>query len=168
MRTMMARLGAWFRTRRWSSLRTAIPGKAQAHRATTGRELQGPLRLHRGHRLPHRPGQGAVSRTRPEPLDHRPPVDPDHGAFRVRKELRQTKGARLDPLKSYAAPVASAHMLAWLHAAFSHGVEVERYLDAAEGVLSIQPDRRSWFSELTLTVSAPISSQAAPPSSRPG
>ena len=59
-------------------------------------------------------------------------------------------------------------MLAWLHAAFSHGVEVERYLDAAEGVLSIQPDRRSWFSELTLTVSAPISSQAAPPSSRPG
>jgi organic hydroperoxide reductase OsmC/OhrA len=57
---------------------------------------------------------------------------------------------RLDPLKSYVATVASAHMLAWLHAAFSHGVEVESYLDAAEGVLSILPDRRSWVSEVTL------------------
>ena len=57
---------------------------------------------------------------------------------------------RLDPLKSFVATVASAHMLAWLHAAFSHGVEVERYLDAAEGVLSILPDRRSWVSEVTL------------------
>ena len=28
---------------------------------------------------------------------------------------------RLDPLKSYVVTVASAHMLAWLHAAFSHG-----------------------------------------------
>ena len=57
---------------------------------------------------------------------------------------------RLDPLKSYVATVASAHMLAWLHAAFSHGVEVESYLDAAEGVLSILADRRSWVSEVTL------------------
>ena len=57
---------------------------------------------------------------------------------------------RLDSLKSYVATVASAHMLAWLHAAFSHGVEVERYLDAAEGVLSILPDRRSWVSEVIL------------------
>ena len=57
---------------------------------------------------------------------------------------------RLDPLKSYVATVASAHMLAWLHAAFRHGVEVESYLDAAEGVLSILPDRRSWVSEVTL------------------
>ena len=57
---------------------------------------------------------------------------------------------RLDPLKSYVAPVASAHMLARLHAAFSHGVEVERYLDPAEGVLSILPDRRSWVSEVIL------------------
>ncbi len=57
---------------------------------------------------------------------------------------------RLDPLKSFVATAASAHMLAWLHAAFSHGVEVERYLDAAESVLSILPDRRSWVSEVTL------------------
>ncbi|EQD25773.1 OsmC/Ohr family protein [mine drainage metagenome] len=57
---------------------------------------------------------------------------------------------RLDPLKSYVETVASAHMLAWLHAAFSHGVEVESYLDAAEGVPSILPDRRSWVSEVTL------------------
>ena len=57
---------------------------------------------------------------------------------------------RLDPLKSFVATVASAHMLAWLHAAFSHGVEVEKYLDTAEGVLSILPDRRSWVSEIAL------------------
>lgn len=54
---------------------------------------------------------------------------------------------RLDPLKSFVATVASAHVLAWLRAAFSHGVEVERYLDGAEGVLSILPDRRSWVSD---------------------
>lgn len=40
--------------------------------------------------------------------------------------------ARLDPLKSYVATISSAHMLAWLHAAFSHEVEVESYLDMAE------------------------------------
>ena len=54
---------------------------------------------------------------------------------------------RLDPLKSFVATVASAHVLAWLRAAFSHGVEVERYLDGAEGVLSMLPDRRSWVSD---------------------
>lgn len=58
--------------------------------------------------------------------------------------------ARLDPLKSYVATIASAHMLAWLHAAFSHDVEVERYLDTTEGVLSLLPDGRSWVSEVTL------------------
>jgi hypothetical protein len=31
--------------------------------------------------------------------------------------------ARLDPLKSYVATISNAYMLAWLHAAFSHGVE---------------------------------------------
>jgi hypothetical protein len=48
---------------------------------------------------------------------------------------------RLDPLKSYVATIASAHMLAWLHAAFSHEVEVEKYLDTAEGMVSGLPVR---------------------------
>jgi hypothetical protein len=34
------------------------------------------------------------------------------------------EAARLDPLKSYVATIASAHMLAWLHAAFSHEVHM--------------------------------------------
>ncbi len=58
--------------------------------------------------------------------------------------------ARLDPLKSYVATIASAHMLAWLHAAFSHEVEVESYLDKTEGVLSALPDGRCWVSEVVL------------------
>ena len=51
--------------------------------------------------------------------------------------------ARLDPLKSFVATVASAHMLSWLHVAFSHGAEVESYLDMAEGVLAKLPDDQS-------------------------
>lgn len=58
--------------------------------------------------------------------------------------------ARLDPLKSYVATISSAHMLAWLHAAFSHEVEVESYLDRAEGVMSLLPEGRSWVSEVIL------------------
>lgn len=58
--------------------------------------------------------------------------------------------ARLDALKSFVATIASAHMLAWLHAAFSHGVEVERYVDKAEGILSPLPEGRAWISEVVL------------------
>lgn len=57
---------------------------------------------------------------------------------------------RLDPLKSYVATISSAHMLAWLHAAFSHEVEVESYLDRAEGVMRLLPDGRSWVGEVVL------------------
>jgi organic hydroperoxide reductase OsmC/OhrA len=58
--------------------------------------------------------------------------------------------ARLDPLKSYVATISNAYMLAWLHAAFSHGVEVESYLDTAEGVVSTLPEGRCWVSEVIL------------------
>lgn len=60
------------------------------------------------------------------------------------------EAARLDPLKSYVATIASAHMLAWLHAAFSHEVEVEKYLDTAEGVVSALPEGRCWVAEVIL------------------
>lgn len=59
-------------------------------------------------------------------------------------------GVRLDPLGTYVATIASAHMLAWLHAAFSHGVQVESYLDRAEGVLSQLPQGRNWVSQVIL------------------
>jgi organic hydroperoxide reductase OsmC/OhrA len=58
--------------------------------------------------------------------------------------------ARLDPLKSFVATVAGAHMLSWLHVAFSHGAEVESYLDMAEGVLAKLSDEQSWISEIIL------------------
>lgn len=68
------------------------------------------------------------------------------------------EAARLDPLKSYVATIASAHMLAWLHAAFSHEVEVESYLDKTEGVLSALPDGRCWVSEVILKPSITFAS----------
>jgi hypothetical protein len=46
-------------------------------------------------------------------------------------------GVRLDPWRSYVAMIASGHMLARLHAAFGHGVQVESYVGTAEGVLSL-------------------------------
>jgi organic hydroperoxide reductase OsmC/OhrA len=41
-------------------------------------------------------------------------------------------------------------MLSWLHVAFSHGAEVESYLDMAEGVLEKLSDEQSWISEIVL------------------
>lgn len=67
--------------------------------------------------------------------------------------------ARLDPLKSYVATIASAHMLAWLHVAFSHEVEVEKYLDTAEGVVTVLPDGRCWVSEVILKPRITFNSQ---------
>jgi organic hydroperoxide reductase OsmC/OhrA len=67
--------------------------------------------------------------------------------------------ARLDPLKSYVATIASAHMLAWLHVAFSHEVEVEKYLDTAEGVVTTLPDGRCWVSEVILKPRITFNSQ---------
>ena len=58
--------------------------------------------------------------------------------------------AHLDPLKSYVATISSAHMLAWLLAAFSHEVEVESYVDMAEAVMSGLPEGRCWVSEVIL------------------
>ena len=38
-------------------------------------------------------------------------------------------GVRLDPEKTFVATVASAHMLSWLHIAFSYGLEAQSYRD---------------------------------------
>ena len=67
--------------------------------------------------------------------------------------------ARLDPLKSYVATIASAHMLAWLHVAFSHEVEVAKYLDTAEGLVTVLPDGRCWVSEVILKPRITFNSQ---------
>jgi organic hydroperoxide reductase OsmC/OhrA len=74
-------------------------------------------------------------------------------------------GVRLDAWRAYVAAISSGHMLAWLHAAFSHGVEVESYLDRTEGMLSSLPQGRTWVSEVILnpkvTLSAGMQTTAA-------
>lgn len=59
-------------------------------------------------------------------------------------------GVPLDAWRAYVAAISSGHMLAWLHAAFSHGVEVESYVDRTEGMLSSLPEGRTWVSEVIL------------------
>lgn len=59
-------------------------------------------------------------------------------------------GVRLDPEKTFIATIASAHMLSWLHIAFSYGIEVESYRDAAVGVLSERAPQVYWISEVIL------------------
>jgi organic hydroperoxide reductase OsmC/OhrA len=58
--------------------------------------------------------------------------------------------AQVDPLQAYVATISSAHMLEWLYTAIGLGVDVESYVDDAEGVLSERADGRSWVSEVIL------------------
>jgi organic hydroperoxide reductase OsmC/OhrA len=59
-------------------------------------------------------------------------------------------GARVDPEKMFVATIASAHMLSWLHIAFSYGIEVESYHDAAVGVVGEISPEVYWISEVIL------------------
>lgn len=59
-------------------------------------------------------------------------------------------GARVDPEKMFVASIASAHMLSWLHLAFSYGIEVESYHDTAVGVLGEVSPEVHWISEVIL------------------
>jgi organic hydroperoxide reductase OsmC/OhrA len=59
-------------------------------------------------------------------------------------------GARVDPEKMFVATIASAHMLSWLHLAFSYGIEVESYHDTAVGVLGEISPEVHWISEVIL------------------
>jgi organic hydroperoxide reductase OsmC/OhrA len=56
----------------------------------------------------------------------------------------------IDPHNMFVATIASAHMLTWLHMAFSLDVEVERYMDRAYGVLTGLPSGDCWISEVIL------------------
>lgn len=57
----------------------------------------------------------------------------------------------IDPYNMFAATIASAHMLTWLHIAFGMEIEVERYLDRACGVLTELEGGDCWISEVILT-----------------
>jgi hypothetical protein len=54
----------------------------------------------------------------------------------------------IDPYNMFVATAASAHMLTWLHMAFSINVEVERYVNRAYGVLTGLPGGDCWISEV--------------------
>jgi len=56
----------------------------------------------------------------------------------------------IDPYNMFVATIASAHMLTWLHMAFSIDVEVERYVDRAYGVLTGLESGDCWISEVIL------------------
>jgi len=56
----------------------------------------------------------------------------------------------IDPHNMFVATIASAHMLTWLHMAFSLDVEVERYVDRAYGVLTGLESGDRWISEVIL------------------
>jgi organic hydroperoxide reductase OsmC/OhrA len=57
---------------------------------------------------------------------------------------------RLNPENLFVATVASAHMLSWLHIAFSMGAEIDTYVDAAEGVMTELEGGEYWISEVIL------------------
>jgi organic hydroperoxide reductase OsmC/OhrA len=55
-----------------------------------------------------------------------------------------------EPAANHLATIASAHMLTWLHMAFSLDIEVERYVDRAYGVLTGLEGGDCWISEVIL------------------
>lgn len=58
--------------------------------------------------------------------------------------------AGVDPEEAYVASLSSCHMLFFLYHAARAGLVVDRYEDAAEGVVERGPEGRSWVSRVTL------------------
>jgi organic hydroperoxide reductase OsmC/OhrA len=83
-----------------------------------------------------------------------------HGFWPVQRQKASETGAvtpaayhdktPIDPYNMFVGTVASAHMLTWLHMAFSIDVEAERYVDRAYGVLTGLPSGDCWISEVIL------------------
>jgi organic hydroperoxide reductase OsmC/OhrA len=58
--------------------------------------------------------------------------------------------ANVDPEEAFVASLASCHMLTFLFVAYRKGFKVERYDDAAVGVMSKNAEGELWISEVTL------------------
>ena len=59
--------------------------------------------------------------------------------------------AAVDPEEAFVASLASCHMLTFLFVAYRKGFVVERYVDAAVGVMSKNAEGNLWVSEVVLS-----------------
>ncbi|MDB5856694.1 MAG: peroxiredoxin [Ramlibacter sp.] len=58
--------------------------------------------------------------------------------------------AAVDPEEAFVAAVSSCHMLWFLYLAAARGLRVDRYADAAEGLLAKMPDGREGMTQVVL------------------
>jgi organic hydroperoxide reductase OsmC/OhrA len=58
--------------------------------------------------------------------------------------------AGVDPEEAFVASLSSCHMLTFLYLAAKRGLVINRYQDAAEGVMTKNEQGRFWVSEVTL------------------
>lgn len=58
--------------------------------------------------------------------------------------------AGVDPEEGFVAALSSCHMLWFLDLAAREGVQIERYVDSAEGYLDTRPDGRRWLARVRL------------------
>ena len=63
---------------------------------------------------------------------------------------RYSDPAGVDPEEALVASLSSCHMLTFLHLAAKAGLVVDRYEDAAEGVMERRADGRFWVARVTL------------------
>lgn len=63
---------------------------------------------------------------------------------------RYADPAGVDPEEAFVASLSSCHMLTFLYYAAKRGLVVNRYQDAAEGVMTKNDKGRFWVSEVTL------------------
>ena len=70
--------------------------------------------------------------------------------------------AAVDPEEAFVAALASCHMLWFLDIAAREGVQIERYADSAEGVLSRRDDGRMWLARVRLQPLVTVSGSLRP------
>jgi organic hydroperoxide reductase OsmC/OhrA len=65
--------------------------------------------------------------------------------------------ARYNPEELFVASLSACHMLWYLHLSADHGVVVENYVDAAWGIMELDPGGSGSFTEVTLSPAVTIS-----------
>src|SRR5467141_3441799 len=70
--------------------------------------------------------------------------------------------ANVDPEEAFVASISSCHMLTFLHLAARSGFQVDRYHDAAIGVMTKNPAGAPWISSVTLNPTIVYSGEKLP------
>ena len=70
--------------------------------------------------------------------------------------------AAVDPEEAFVAALASCHMLWFLDIAARQGLQVERYVDQAEGYLETLPDGKQWLARVRLLPTVVVSGGRQP------